>query len=132
MPGDNIPMSPATGRNSCYLGAYVASTKWTGPYHQDFEELMREYEGRPHWGKLFSRTPRDFAELYPQYRQFDAFRRERDPNGIFRNVFVERVFGEPISNGGFTDCLKPKSASGSLLDKAYDMTYHLDIQKPIY
>ena len=96
VPGDDIPMSPATGRDSCYLGAYVASTKWTGPYHRDFEGLMRDYAGRPHWGKLFSRTSRDFTELYPQYRQFDALRRECDPNGIFRNVFVERVFGEPI------------------------------------
>ena len=94
VPGDDIPMSPATRRDSCYLGAYVASTKWTSPYHRDFENLMSEYAGRPHWGKLFSRTPRDFAELYPQYRQFDALRRECDPNGIFRNVFVERVFGE--------------------------------------
>jgi L-gulonolactone oxidase len=86
-------MSPATGRDSCYLGGYVASTKWTEPYHRDFEGLMGEYAGRPHWGKLFSRTARDFAELYPQYLQFDALRRECDPNEIFRNVFVERVFG---------------------------------------
>jgi len=57
---------------------------------------MREYDGRPHWGKLFSRTSRDFVDLYPQYQQFDAFRRECDPNGIFRNVFVERVFGDPV------------------------------------
>jgi len=28
----------------------VASTQWTEPYHRDFEELMREYDGRPHWG----------------------------------------------------------------------------------
>ncbi len=96
VPADDIPMSPATGRDSCYLGGYVAGTKWTGPYHRDFEGLMREYAGRPHWGKLFSRTSRDFAELYPQYRQFDALRKKCDPNGIFRNAFVDRVFGENI------------------------------------
>ncbi len=96
VPGDDIPMSPATGRDSCYLGGYVASTKWTRPYHRDFEELMREYAGRPHWGKLFSRTSHDFAELYPQYSQFDELRRQCDPNKIFRNIFVEKVFGESI------------------------------------
>ena len=96
VPGDDIPMSPASGRDSCYLGAYVASTMWTGPYHRDFEELMREYAGRPHWGKLFSRTSSDIAELYPQYLQFEALRRKCDPNEIFRNVFVERVFGKSI------------------------------------
>lgn len=95
VPGDDIPMSPATGRDSCYLGAYVASSKWTVPYHRDFEELMREYAGRPHWGKLFSRTADDFAELYPLYRQFDALRKECDPKRVFRNAFVDKVFGEP-------------------------------------
>jgi L-gulonolactone oxidase len=92
VPGDDIPMSPANGRDSCYLGAYVASTKWTGPYLRDFEELMKGYAGRPHWGKLFHRTAREFAELYPCYREFDSIRRECDPNGIFRNVFVDRLF----------------------------------------
>ena len=43
VPEDDMPMSPATRRDSCYLGAYVAGTKWTGPYHRDFEELMRDY-----------------------------------------------------------------------------------------
>jgi L-gulonolactone oxidase len=99
VPGDDIPMSPATGRDSCYVGAYVASTKWTGPYHRDFERLMGEYGGRPHWGKLFSRTAADFAELYPLYRQFDALRQECDPSGVFRNAFVDRVFGKPERKG---------------------------------
>ena len=94
VPGDDIPMSPATGRDSCYVGAYVASSKWTGPYHRDFERLMGEYGGRPHWGKLFSRTAEDFAKLYPRYRPFNALRRACDPNGVFRNAFVDRVFGE--------------------------------------
>jgi FAD/FMN-containing dehydrogenase len=94
VPGDDIPMSPATGRDSCYVGAYVAGARWTGPYHRDFESLMGEYAGRPHWGKLSTRRAEDFAELYPLYRQFDSLRRECDPNGVFRNVFVDRVFGK--------------------------------------
>ena len=72
----------------------MASSKWTGPYHRDFERLMGEYGGRPHWGKLFSRTAEDFAKLYPRYRPFNALRRACDPNGVFRNAFVDRVFGE--------------------------------------
>jgi L-gulonolactone oxidase len=95
VPADDMPMSPANGRDSCYLGAYVASPKWTGPYHRDFEGLMREYAGRPHWGKLFERTADDLAKLYPLYRQFNALRKECDPEGLFRNAFVDRVFGEP-------------------------------------
>jgi L-gulonolactone oxidase len=93
VPADDIPMSPAFGRDSCYLGAYVASRKWTVPYHRDFEKLMHDFDGRPHWGKLFSRTADDFARLYPQYHAFDDLRRRSDPRGLFRNAFVDRVFG---------------------------------------
>jgi L-gulonolactone oxidase len=93
VPADDISMSPACGRDSCYLGAYVASRKWTVPYHRDFENLMHDFAGRPHWGKLFSRTAEDFERLYPQYHAFNDLRRERDPHGLFRNAFVDRVFG---------------------------------------
>jgi len=93
VPADDIPMSPAFGRDSCYLGAYVASRKWTVPYHRDFENLMRDFDGRPHWGKLFSRIAEDFARLYPEYHAFNNLRRACDPHGLFRNAFVDRVFG---------------------------------------
>ncbi len=93
VPADDIPMSPATGRDSCYLGAYVASPKWTVPYHRDFEDMIRDYKGRPHWGKLFSRSANDLAHLYPQYDRFNSLRLACDPQGVFRNSFVDRVFG---------------------------------------
>jgi L-gulonolactone oxidase len=93
VPADDIPMSPASGRDSCYVGAYVASRKWTVPYHRDVERLMRDFDGRPHWGKLFSRTVEDFAQLYPQFYAFKEIRRTCDPHGLFRNTFVDRVFG---------------------------------------
>lgn len=89
---DDIPMSPATGRNSCYIGAYVSSLKWAPPYFADFQELMRDYSGRPHWGKSFSRTPGELKALYPSYDAFDRIRRRCDPDGLFRNRFTDRVF----------------------------------------
>jgi L-gulonolactone oxidase len=89
---DDIPMSPATGRDSCYIGAYVSSVKWAKGYFADFEALMRDYEGRPHWGKSFS-TPHDqIRALYPAYDAFNRLRQRCDPQGVFRNSFVDRVF----------------------------------------
>jgi L-gulono-1,4-lactone dehydrogenase len=89
---DDIPMSPTSGRDSCYLGAYVGSRKWARPYFADFEALMLDYDGRPHWGKTFSRTGAELRRLYPGYDAFDALRRRLDPHGMFRNSFVDRVF----------------------------------------
>ncbi|MBK5228583.1 MAG: FAD-binding protein [Actinobacteria bacterium] len=89
---DDIPMSPVSGRDSCFVGAYVGSRRWAGPYFADFEALMADHDGRPHWGKSFSRTPQELRDLYPRYDDFDALRRRCDPEGVFRNSFVDRVF----------------------------------------
>lgn len=89
---DDIPMSPASGRDSAYLGGYIASLKWAPLYFMDFEALMRDYDGRPHWGKTFDRSADELRSLYPRYDEFDAVRRRCDPHGLFRNSFVDRVF----------------------------------------
>ncbi|MBW2527100.1 MAG: FAD-binding protein [Deltaproteobacteria bacterium] len=91
---DDVPMSPAYGRDSCYLGAYVSSLEWAPRYFAEFEELMLDYDGRPHWGKTFHRTAAQLRALYPQYDDFAALRHRVDPDGIFRNRFVDRVFPE--------------------------------------
>jgi len=48
--------------------------------------------GRPHWGKQFSATAEHLRAAYPEYDRFDALRRKVDPDGVFGNAFLERVF----------------------------------------
>lgn len=56
------------------------------------EPILRRYGGRPHWGKLNSLTGRDFAALYPRWRDFVALRRQMDPKGIFLNSYLRTLF----------------------------------------
>ena len=91
---DDIPMSSCYGRDSCYLGGYIASKKWAPDYFVDFEKLMANYRGRPHWGKTFNRTAEELRALFPEYDAFDRQRRVCDPDGLFRNAFIDRVFPE--------------------------------------
>jgi FAD/FMN-containing dehydrogenase len=93
---DDIPLSPANGRNSCYIGAYVSSLKWAQNLFKEFEALISDYQGRPHWGKSFSRTHEEIRKLYPAYDHFNELRRSCDPNGLFRNSFVDRVFPDNL------------------------------------
>ena len=54
------------------------------------EVLLAPYSPRPHWGKLFT-VPA--AHLHPRYPQLRAFRRlasSVDPDGKFRNDFLDR------------------------------------------
>ncbi len=89
---DNIQLSPANGRDSCFIGPYVSSRKWAPPLFTEFEELICDYAGRPHWGKSFSLTPEKLQGLYPAYESFNQLRKRCDPHGLFRNSFVDRVF----------------------------------------
>jgi L-gulono-1,4-lactone dehydrogenase len=90
---DDLPMSPATGRDSCYIGAYTAAPRDAGRYFAAFEMLMAELGGRPHWGKLFERTPAQLAAIYPGWSDFCALRAELDPDERLVNPFISRVLG---------------------------------------
>ena len=90
---DDLPMSPATGRVSCYLGAYTAVPRHAERYFAAFEEVMRELGGRPHWGKVFTATPDQLAATYPGWADFVALRQRLDPENRLVNPFISRVLG---------------------------------------
>lgn len=54
------------------------------------EAALRPFDARPHWGKLFADPGRDLARLYPRWDDFTALVARTDPDGKFRNDFVER------------------------------------------
>lgn len=89
---DDIYMSPACGRDTCFIGPYVSSREWAPPIFAEFEALIRDYAGRPHWGKSFSLSGAELRALYPAYDSFNQLRKQCDPHGLFRNSFVDRVF----------------------------------------
>jgi xylitol oxidase len=49
--------------------------------------------GRPHWGKCFTATRWELAELYPRWRDFSLLRDRCDPDDTFGNAFLDRVMG---------------------------------------
>lgn len=46
---------------------------------------------RPHWGKLFTMPAAELRARYPRFDDFGALRRRFDPDGRFRNAYLERV-----------------------------------------
>lgn len=85
---DDCFLSPAYGRDTCYIGAYKAGDKGWKEYLEGFEEIMAKYNGRPHWGKEFSLTKSTVARLYPDLDKFKSIREKMDPKGLFANRFV--------------------------------------------
>ncbi|CAF0889707.1 unnamed protein product [Brachionus calyciflorus] len=93
---DDIWISPCSNQDSCWLNIIMFR-----PYGKEYpreewwninEKLMIECNGRPHWAKTHNLKKTELMELYPKFEQFDKLRRELDPNEIFINDCLRKVF----------------------------------------
>jgi L-gulono-1,4-lactone dehydrogenase len=90
---DDALLSPAHERPSVHLSVHqYQGMKWR-PYFEAVEEIMNEYEGRPHWGKRHFQTHESLAQRYPRWDDFQAARERLDPERVFRNEYTDRVLG---------------------------------------
>ncbi len=92
-PADDVWLSTAHGRETCYIACHVFERTPMDPYFREVEALMESYLGRPHWGKLHTRTASDLAPLYPRWADWIAVRDAVDPGRLFANSYTEQVFG---------------------------------------
>ena len=90
---DDAYLSPSAGRETAYVAVHVYRRMEHETYFRAVESIMREYDGRPHWGKRHYRTAADLAPAYPDWDRFIAARERLDPNRRFRNDYVDRVLG---------------------------------------
>lgn len=58
------------------------------------EQALLPYKARPHWGKLFTMPAERLPSLYSRLPDFQDLVRTFDPDGKFRNAYVDRyIFG---------------------------------------
>jgi L-gulono-1,4-lactone dehydrogenase len=91
--GDDIPLSTAYGGERAYIAVHVYQGTPYEQYFRAVESIMREHDGRPHWGKLHFRTAADLAPAYPRWHEFQAARDRLDPQRTFANPYTDRVLG---------------------------------------
>lgn len=90
---DDIPLSPAYGRDSAYIAVHVYKDMPREAFFERVERIFKKYDGRPHWGKLHARSSEELAALYPLWGDFHAVRDRLDPDGVFLNGYLSRLFG---------------------------------------
>ena len=90
---DDIPLSTASGRESCYIAVHVFEGMEHRPYFEGVERIMHDYEGRPHWGKLHFQDWSTLSRRYPEWDRFVAVRDRLDPDRRFTNAYLDRVLG---------------------------------------
>jgi FAD/FMN-containing dehydrogenase len=89
--GDDIPLSPASGRETVTISIHQAAELSYRAFFADAEALFRNYRGRPHWGKLHWHTARALRDLYPDWDAFAAIRAYLDPEGRFLNEHLRQI-----------------------------------------
>lgn len=91
--GDDIALSTAEGRDAGWIAVHQYTGIPYGDYFRGVEQIMNDYDGRPHWGKLHFQTHEVLRTRYPHWDRFAEVRARLDPTGTFRNDYLDRVLG---------------------------------------
>jgi xylitol oxidase len=92
---DDLWMSPFY-RRDCVALHFTWRFDWEGVRRllPRIEERLLPLDARPHWGKLFTISAPTLQPRYERLRDFRALLESFDPNGTFRNAFLETyIFG---------------------------------------
>lgn len=91
---DDVPLSPAYGRDTTYIAVHRYVREQYLEYFARVEEVLQAAGGRPHWGMMHTLRTAQLRELYPRFDDFVALRDRIDPNRVFDNPYLERALGE--------------------------------------
>lgn len=86
-------LSPQSGRDSTSISVSGEIGRDYMPFLKAVDETLRPLAARPHWGKLHFLDRERVLELYPDYERFQSIRHAMDPDNLFLNPHLARLFG---------------------------------------
>jgi FAD-linked oxidoreductase len=89
---DDIALSPCYGRDTCFMAFHMYIGMEYKPYFNLIQDTLKQYNGRPHWGKLSFLEKEDYVSLFPRFSEFTDLRRKMDPNNQLLNSWLEKIF----------------------------------------
>ena len=92
-PVDDVPLSTGYDRDSFYLALHTHRDADHREYFALTEPILRDHDGRPHWGKVHTLAVADLAALYPRFDDFLAMRDRLDPDRVFANQHLTDILG---------------------------------------
>jgi FAD-linked oxidoreductase len=91
---DDIWLSTAQGRDSAYVAVHQYVGLPYADYFQLFESIAASVGGRPHWGKMHTRSASYLGSVYPRFADFLRIRDSVDPSRLFANPYLTQIFGD--------------------------------------
>jgi len=89
---DDIWLSPAYGRATGYVAVHQYHRLPYERYFREVERIAADFEGRPHWGKIHWLEAETLRDRYPRFDDFLRVRERLDPDGMFVNAHIRRLF----------------------------------------
>ena len=90
---DDLALSTGFGRRNGWIAVHQFRGAPYESYFQQVATIMDSYGGRPHWGKMHWLSAEVLETRYPRWSEFVAARASLDPEGTFRNEYLDRVLG---------------------------------------
>lgn len=90
---DDVWLSTAYERENAYVAVHQYHRMGHRGVFAAFEAIVREHEGRPHWGKLHTLGAEDFTRLYPRFGDALQVRDRVDPDRRFTNDHLTHLLG---------------------------------------
>ena len=94
---DSLWMSTAFHRNSAAFHFTWKKFNFDPAVVQEIELHLREFNYRPHWGKVFYADASYLKRVYPNFEKFIALTQEIDISGKFGNVFTDTLFASKLN-----------------------------------
>lgn len=91
---DSLLLSTAHGRETGYIAVHRYHRDRDREFFREAEAILASHEGRPHWGKMHTRSAHDLRPLFPGFDDFLVARERIDPRRVFANPYLTRVLGE--------------------------------------
>ena len=93
MAADDLWLSMAYQRDTVGIHfTWMPDEAGVAPVAAAVEAALAPFGARPHWGKVFSTSPETVRAVYPRYDDFVGLLARYDPDGKFRNEFMDRYF----------------------------------------
>lgn len=92
---DNLWMSPCY-QQDCVAIHFTWKKDWNAVSQvlPMIESQLERFDARSHWGKLFTMSPARVRSLYKKLPDFQGLLQRYDPQGKFRNPFLDQyIFG---------------------------------------
>jgi FAD/FMN-containing dehydrogenase len=84
-------LSVTQGEDSVTISIHDAAENPHWDFFLEAEQVFRQFDGRPHWGKLNFLEPDELKGIFPLLGSFTSVRRRLDPSGVFLNDYLRPI-----------------------------------------